>query len=388
MKITTKLLPIILNILSICVLFVLLFQNAAFLLSPSFDKFVFNSDYFINYTSGFIKRGLDGQLIYAITAYTGFSPINILRVLYLIFFVSLSGIVINILYRSKISLFYIFSPFLFLFPFVYFQLYHISKDVEVLLIAYIVLYLFINGKSKWLLNIALSLGILAHESIFIFLFFPLLLIQLFYIGKGSVVQKLLNFGISLAPSIIIFLLIFLKFNGLSNNIQIIYDSWKPYSTYLQDVHFNSGLFDGRPRLISDIIKESYNMIGLGLLIGINFVFITTGAYLYSRQNFLVLLGIALLQIIPVVILCAVASDFGRWFFLSNSILLFSMFLLQGKASSVNFSWGSGHFIMRTYEMLSFPMVCILFVLGGMPYLGFNIYRYFYSNPIRIILDWL
>lgn len=388
MKITTKLLPIILNILSICVLLVLLFQNAAFLLSPSFDKFVFNSDYFINYTSGFIKRGLDGQLIYAITAYTGFSPINILRVLYLIFFVSLSGIVINILYKSKISLFYIFSPFLFLFPFVYFQLYHISKDVEVLLIAYIVLYLFINGKSKWVLNIALSLGILAHESIFIFLFFPLLLIQLFYIGKGNVVQKLLNFGISLAPSIIIFLLIFLKFNGLSNNIQIIYDSWKPYNTYLQDVHFNSGLFDGRPRLISDIIKESYNMIGLGLLIGINFVFITAGAYLYSRQNFLVLLGIALLQIIPVVILCAIASDFGRWFFLSNSILLFSMFLLQGKASSVNFSWGSGHFIMRTYEMLSFPMVCILFVLGGMPYLGFNIYRYFYSNPIRIILDWL
>lgn len=388
MKITTKLLPIILNILSICVLLVLLFQNAAFLLSPSFDKFVFNSDYFINYTSGFIKRGLDGQLIYTITACTGFSPINILRVLYLIFFVSLSGIVINILYKSKISLFYIFSPFLFLFPFVYFQLYHISKDVEVLLLAYIVLYLFINGKSKWLLNIALSLGILAHESIFIFLFFPLLLIQLFYIGKGSVVQKLLNFGISLAPSIIIFLLIFLKFNGLSNNIQIIYDSWKPYSTYLQDVRFNSGLFDGRPRLISDIIKESYNMIGLGLLIGINFVFITAGAYLYSRQNFLVLLGIALLQIIPVVILCAIASDFGRWFFLSNSILLFSMFLLQGKASSVNFSWGSGHFIMRTYEMLSFPMVCILFVLGGMPYLGFNIYRYFYSNPIRIILDWL
>ncbi|MGE8434048.1 hypothetical protein [Chryseobacterium joostei] len=388
MKITTKLLPIILNILSICVLLVLLFQNAAFLLSPSFDKFVFNSDYFINYTSGFIKRGLDGQLIYTITACTGFSPINILRVLYLIFFVSLSGIVINILYKSKISLFYIFSPFLFLFPFVYFQLYHISKDIEVLLIAYIVLYLFINGKSKWLLNIALSLGILAHESIFIFLFFPLLLIQLFYIGKGSVVQKLLNFGISLAPSIIIFLLIFLKFNGLSNNIQIIYDSWKPYSTYLQDVHFNSGLFDGRPRLISDIIKESYNMIGLGLLIGINFVFITAGAYLYSRQNFLVLLGIALLQIIPVVILCAVASDFGRWFFLSNSILLFSMFLLQGKVPSVNFSWGSGHFIMRTYEMLSFPMVCILFVLGGMPYLGFNIYRYFYSNPIRIILDWL
>lgn len=388
MKITTKLLPIILNILSICVLCVLLFQNATFLLSPSFDKFVFNSDYFINYTSGFIKRGLDGQLIYTITACTGFSPINILRVLYLIFFVSLSGIIINILYRSKISLFYIFSPFLFLFPFVYFQLYHISKDVEVLLIAYIVLYLFINGKSKWLLNIALSLGILAHESIFIFLFFPLLLIQLFYIGKGSVVQKLLNFGISLAPSIIIFLLIFLKFNGLSNNIQIIYDSWKPYSTYLQDVRFNSGLFDGRPRLISDIIKESYNMIGLGLLIGINFVFITAGAYLYSRQNFLVLLGIALLQIIPVVILCAIASDFGRWFFLSNSILLFSMFLLQGKASSVNFSWGSDHFIMRVYEAISFPMVCILFVLGGMPYLGFNIYRYFYSNPIRIILDWL
>ncbi len=387
MKITTKLLPIVLNILSICVLFVLLFQNTAFLLSPSFDTFVFNSDYFINYTSGFIKRGLDGQLIYAITAYTWFSPINILRVLYFIFFVSLSGIVINILYRSKISLFYIFSPFLFLFPFVYFQLYHISKDVEVLLIAYIVLYLFINGKSKWLLNIVLSLGILAHESIFIFLFLPLLFIQLFYIGKGSVVQKLLNFGISLMPSLIIFLLMFLKFNGLSNNIQIIYDSWKPYSTYLQDVRFNSGLFDGRPRLISGIIKEYYNMIGLGLLIGINFLFITAGAYLYSRQNFIVLLGIALLQIIPVVILCAIASDFGRWFFLSNSILLFSMFLLQGKVPSANFSWGKDHVIMRTYEMLSFPMVCILFVLGGMPYLGFNIYRYFHSNPIRIILDW-
>jgi len=388
MKITSKLLLIILNIFSFCILFVLLYKNATFLFSSAFDKFVYNSDYFINYTSGFIKRGLDGQLIYAVTILTGFSPINILRTLYLIFFVALSGIVSNILYKSKISFFYLFSPFLFLFPFVYFPLYHISKDMEVLVISYLVLYLFINGKSKLLLNIAFSIGILAHESIFIFLFFPLLLIQLFYQAKGSIIQKLLNFGITFAPSIVVFLLIFLKFNGLSNNIQIIYDSWKPYSIYLQSVHFNSGLFDGRPRLISNVVKEPYNLIGLGLLIGINFLFITAGGYVYAKKNFLVLLGMSLLQILPIIVLCVVASDFGRWFFLSNAILLFSMFLLQEKVPSVNFSWGNSHFIMRTYEMLSFPMVCILFVLGGMPYLGFNIYRYFYSNPFKIILDWL
>ncbi len=120
MKTITEKLPVALNILSIIILTVLLYQNAGFLLSRSFDESVYNSDYFINYTSGFIKRGLDGQLIFIITKLTGFSPVDILRVLYSTFFILLSGIVGHILYRSKISLFYILSPFLFLFPFVYF----------------------------------------------------------------------------------------------------------------------------------------------------------------------------------------------------------------------------------------------------------------------------
>ncbi|WP_241317486.1 hypothetical protein [Chryseobacterium arthrosphaerae] len=388
MKTITEKLPVALNILSIIILTVLLYQNAGFLLSRSFDESVYNSDYFINYTSGFIKRGLDGQLIFIITKLTGFSPVDILRVLYSTFFILLSGIVGHILYRSKISLFYILSPFLFLFPFVYFTLYHISKDMEVLIISYIVLFIFVNGKSKWLLNVFLSLGILVHESIFIFLFFPLVFIQLFYIGKGSILRKLSDLGVTLAPSIIVFLLMFLKFNGLSNNIQIIYDSWKPYSPYLQNVKFNTGLFDGRPRLISDIVKEPYNMIGLGLLIGINFLFTTAGAYIYYKKNFPVLLAISLLQIIPIVLLCAVASDFGRWFFLANTILLFTMFLLRHKASTAALSLKIENWIFKIYNATSLPVVFGLYALGGMPYLGFNIYRYFYSNPFKIILDWL
>lgn len=387
-NINSKVLFIIFNIISLCSLFLLLYKNIPFVFGNSFNEFVYNSDYFINYTSGLIKRGLDGQIIYHITLLTGFSPVNILRVMYLTFFVILSGIVLNIWLRSKVSLYFIISPFLFIFPFVYFPLFHIAKDMEVLILSYIVLFLFINKKSKWLLNIVLSIGILVHEEIFIFLFFPLLLLHLFYFSEGRFLEKIKSFCITLFPSAALFLLMILKYNGLSNNINIIIDSWKTHSSYLQNVSFNSGLFDGKPRLINETIYAPYNILGFGLLIIINFIFITSGIYLYSRRHFIVLFVISALQILPTIILCFMASDFGRWFYIPNVLILFSMFLLRDKERSQNFNWRSIDLILKRYDTMAPLAIGFFYIFGGMPYIGFNIYRYFYSNPLSIIFNWV
>ncbi|WP_185151752.1 hypothetical protein, partial [Chryseobacterium sp. SN22] len=247
---------------------------------------------------------------------------------------------------------------------------------------------FINLKNKWLFNIVLSMGILIHEETFIFLFIPLLLIHLFYLSKGNFLEKIKRFCTVLSPSIIVFLLVMLKFNGISNNIQIIYDSWKPHSPYLQHVIFNSGLFDGKPRLIFATIKESHNFLGLIVLFIVNFIFVTLGVYLYARRHFIALLMISALQILPSVALCFVASDFGRWFYIPNVILLFTMFLLKDKIPIENITFSICNFILRIYDKVALPAIGILFVFGGMPYGGFNIYRYFYSNPFNIIFNWV
>lgn len=384
----SKLFVNILNTISMFALLFLLYKNIPFIFGKSFDEFIYNSDYFINYTSGFIKRGLDGQIIYMMTIIMGFSPVDILRTIYLLFFIILSIIVLNILVRSKIPFYFIFSPFLFLFAFVYFPLFHIAKDMEVIIISYIVLSMFINLKNKWLFNIMLSLGILIHEEIFIFLFIPLLLIHVFYLAEGNFLGKIRRFCIILLPSVVVFLLVMLKFNGLSNNIQVIYDSWKPHSPYLQNVIFNSGLFDGKPRMIFVTVKESYNFIGLIGLVIINFIFITIGACLYARKHFTTLLLISALQILPSIALCFIASDFGRWFYIPNVILLFTMFLLKDKMPPENITFSFNNFILKIYDRIALPAIGILYLFGGMPYGGFNIYRYFYSNPLNIIFNWV
>lgn len=388
LKIDFKLMQLLLNVISCCAFFLLLYKNIPFLFSKSFDEFVFNSDYFINYTSGFIKRGIDGQIIYNISQLSGFSSVDILRTMYLVFFVILSGIVINILLRSKVPLYFILSPFLFIFPFAYFPLFHISKDMEVLILAYIVLFLFINKKNNWLFNIVFSISILVHEEIFIFLFFPLLLLHSFYYSNGDFWERTKSFCIILLPSTVVFFLIMLLFNGLSNDIDIIKDSWKSHSPYLKHVTFNSGLFDGKPRIIFETVKETHNQLGFALLIVINFIFVTAATYLFSRRHFGILFSISALQILPTILLCFIASDFGRWFYIPNVILLFSIFLFRNKEPSKDFTLPGNEFILKMYNVIALPAIFLFYILGGMPYGGFNIYRYFYSNPINIIFNWV
>ncbi|SDM13380.1 hypothetical protein SAMN05216273_11429 [Chryseobacterium taihuense] len=383
----SKLFANILNIISVFALFFLLCKNIPFIFGKSFDAFVYNSDYFINYTSGFIKRGLDGHIIYMMTILTDFSPVNILRFIYLSFFIILLLIVLNVYLKTKIPFYFIFSPFLFIFSFVYFPLFHVAKDMEILIISYLVLYLFVNLKSRWLFNIVLSLGILVHEEIFIFIFLPLLLIYLFYLSEENFLKTIARFCVFLFPSTIVFLFMTLKFNGLSNNIQIIYDSWKPYSPYLQHVIFNSGLFDGKPRMIFATLKESYNLLGLIGLVIINFLFITFGIYLFERKHFIVIFLMSALQILPSIALCFIASDFGRWFYIPNVILLFSVFLLRDKTTVENNIFYLNDSIVKIYNKLALPAIGVLYIFGGMPYGGFNIYRYFYSNPLNIIINW-
>lgn len=376
---------IIFNITSLFLFCILMYKNLIFFFGDQLQYHIYNSDYFINYSSGFVKRGLDGDVLLSLTKIFNLPPLTILRIFYGFAFVALSGIIARIMMVLKIPFFYLFSAFFFLFPFVYFSIFHLSKDIEMLVIAFFIMQITVKTKKEWirfsLFNILMIFGILIHEALFIFMFFPLFVSSVFYSGKGDFKKKIIYFIILISPSVLAFMLMSFLYNGQQNNIELIYNSWKPYQSSLHHIEFNTGLFDGNLRPINGLLKKWYNFAGLGVLVVANFLFITCGAYLYFKKHFFSILIISLFQIIPILLVCYIASDFGRWFFISNVLVLFFAFHIRN-FSAVDFRLNFKKIepnILNFYQNYSAIIILLLVVFGGMPYLGCDQY-FLYSNP--------
>jgi len=392
-NINYKLVPIYcLNIISFICLIILAIKNVKFLFGNYFQTFVKNSDYFINYSSGFIKRGLDGEIIHRLTILTGFSPVGILKVYYLFFFIIITFIVLYGYIKSKVNLFFIFSPYIFLFTFVNFRLVHLTKDLEIIVFSYLVLYYFLNHKNKYLFNLFLCIGILIHEEIFIFLSIPLFILSFYTNHNQDFIVNTKKFFIKILPSAILFIVMVFIFNGSKNDINEIYYSWKSITDELDGLKFNYGLFDGNSVIVfySNHVVGIKGYVGLGLLFIINFIFMTCGAFVYYKKNFLLFFYIALFQNFSIFLVCIVASDFGRWFFVPNTIFLMLIFLLNKKTlyfkgldNLIN-----NEIIIKFYRKHSLNLLVVLFLFGGMPYCGFNIYRYLFTNPFNVLFNFI
>lgn len=319
------------------------------------------SDYFINYSSGFIRRGLDGQIIYYISRFTGFPPILSIKIYYSFFFCAFIVIIgfVNLKKWKKLPLYYLISPFLLLPSLLYFRKLHLSKDLEIIVLGFLLIYFFEKKRNFFITNTLMILGTMVHEVFFFLIFFPLLMMYQKNKEKLSI-KIVFSFFMFIFPSIITVLSLVTIFSGLDKDISKIFNSWSYLdSSLLGKIRFNSGLFKSNEiRYVYTVINGKINYIGILITLILNFLFF----YLLKFEKKQTLLLI--LQTMVISFLILIASDYYRWFLIAN---FFYIFYLKFDKIRVDIKFS-----------------VLVYCISGMPYVGWNIYRYLDCNPIYIL----
>jgi hypothetical protein len=347
------------------------YNNFVFFKSNKFFKILYNSDYFINYSSGFIRRGIDGTLIYWTCKFFNTLPTSVITIYYSVLFFVVSSIICYLLLKKKIPIYLLFSPFLFLSSFIYFSLYHLSKDLEIIFLMYIT-FCCLKLKSKNITFISLNFLVIfataVHEIYFVFIFFPLFMMWKSRFVGFSFVKNFLSFSFFLLPSLLFFVILIYFFYGKGNDISLVYNSWKGIDAQLYNkIKFNTGLFDGKTRYLWMSINNKINFIGFFANVFLNAIFIYLLSICYFKVNNSKIKFLVIVQTFLVVFISFFASDFARWILLSNIAILFYLFSENLESTPKK-------------ELINYKIfLLIIFLIGGLPYISWNIYRYTFTN---------
>ena len=204
----------------------------------------YQSDFYINYKGGFVRRGLDGQIIYELSKVTSVNAVWIQKTYNLLFFLIFAALVGYFMLRYRPPFFVVFSTSILLL-FVFYMGRGIRKDHILLVFFFLSGFEIVKRKNKTVAFITVNLlsiiASLIHELYFIVSFFPIVLLLKNFIFEKDQLSEYLRSALFLLPSALVFLIIF--FFGLGNNDQelAILASWKQIG--VENILFNSGIFD-------------------------------------------------------------------------------------------------------------------------------------------------
>lgn len=339
---------------------------------------LYNGDYFINYEGGFVRRGLDGEIIFLISKITGIFPWRITKIYSLSFL--LAFFVLTIYQKIKFgipSLFFLSMSFLIFFQIIALPL---RKD-HIILTIFLIMITFLdkrkfNDITILIVNIFLIVGTLIHEIFFLVSFFPILIIILVQKNlKYNIFKTILYF---FAIPFIVFIFCSFLYPGNAHQKIIIINSWKNFG--IQHVKFNYGIFE-KPFYIWTYMDEIWKYLYLIMLLLINFAFVFSLVFFVKPpkkqiNKFLIILSA---QYVIAILLCIVATDFSRWIFVANftSIILFFRlydFRKEGNHNNLKFK----KYIFVSY-FLYFFSTCPFFIRNAE-----NIDAYFQVMPLNII----
>jgi len=284
-------------------------------------------DWLINYSGGFIRRGLTGSILIGIAHTTNLRPELMVAVSKIIFY--------GIIYLSAIWIFLKTKPikFIHIFLLVYQTSYMFplldlrgGGRKEIILLAIFSLYalkkkLCDSNPSLALLALLLSVLTLVHDSLF--WFYPVFLLGL------SIIYPNLKLTIkscfyTLLPSGILTIFIFLfgthaspqMLDAISNAIDPInYKLWNGAISYV-----TWGIHDQYNDLMSKFNMMSIPLLALGISLAYLPIYLATRIdgvkFFVSNRSLSLLLLVSLLIQTPLV----VAMDWGRWVYLDSTIL--------------------------------------------------------------------
>lgn len=382
MGIYTKLFTTIFWILS-GLLLIAVGYNFLIKLSDLGSNILYRGDYYINYESGFVRRGFVGEIIYKLSLVSKISPWKIQKnfaIITIALFILLTFYSIRLF---KIPIIAVFSFSCLYIPIIFTE----TRGDHLLLILFLLNVHFLS-KNKYLTsrtiifqNLILLIGSAIHELFFIFSFFPLLFYYFFkyaifkknYISKIKVISSFF-----LIPSL--FFLLILCHLGNQTQKQNIINSWGKLG--LEKVEFSEGIFEKSIYLWSLNLPVSLLLIYFFIII-LHFVFILSTVFPFIRKktqlnSFSILLFCQFLTIIFVSIF---AIDFARWIYFASFTSIFFFFALRNNFEIlINKS---------TYFSRQFPgkTALLLYFLLPIPFtIGWDSIKILKSTPVFVIYD--
>ncbi|WP_143017751.1 hypothetical protein [Riemerella columbipharyngis] len=255
---------------------------------------------------------------------------------------------------------------------------HIAFRLDLLMIPLLFLQFFILKKNnlKLILKIIFTLifliiGILIHEVYFLIASFPLFYILYFKLGRNRWMYCTVVF----LPSLVVFLLMVILFKGNVSSADNIILSWERLGVNPKHLSYLRWLFSlkGPIYIIYNVafVKNKFYLVGFLL----NYILVCLCFYLYIKQCFFVnkrntifILG----NFSMILILCCIATDFVRWYYMVFLVILFYFVLFEKRKS---------FFINKKYLILK---IFVLFL--GLPMYGWTFTHFYWTSPIKYIIE--
>ena len=336
------------------------------------------AEWLINYSGGFTKRGLIGQIIIYFSSATKLNLRDSILI-FQIFIVLIYFISIYVFFKdikiNKILILALFTPIFILYPVAEIE---VLARKEVFIFCFYLLYLTINNSNlKFFYKICiLPILILIWEPVIFF--FP------FWLAVDIIQLKLKKLDINFIKSVISFspaliVAFYIALNPISPEEHL------KMATYLK-INFNEDCYTACAMLlsVSSISQQFYNglpsyspvvffryaliiLIGFGPLIIISkYSYIEKNHFFYFKY-FKNLLNPLVIILLPVIILFAMASDWGRWvniaYFFSFS---FYFYLFKKNIVKINNKIKKNKLVTLLENKKIFIVFFIIFSFGWNP----------------------
>jgi len=336
------------------------------------------SEWFINYTGGFTKRGIIGQLSIYFANYFNLGlrdSILILQIFTLtVYFISIYYFLRN-LKANKITALAIFTPIFILYPIAEIE---VLVRKETLIFCLYLFYIFLNKNIHrfYYKLFFLPLAVLIWEPVFFFF--------TFFLAIDIIDERLKKININFIKIIFSYipatlLVLFIALNPLSINGHKIMSSY--LLTNFNEICYMSCQLLQSKSTIYDQFKGNFNsysfvvffryfliiLIGFGPLFLLTFNSSFKDSQLIFFKKFKNLLSPMLLCLLPVILLFAMGYDWGRWVNISYVFsILFYLYLYKNNKIILNENFLDNKFLKFIKYEKFFIIFFIIYCFGWNP----------------------
>ena len=338
-------------------------------------KNIVPDEFIINYQFGLIKRGFIGSILFWLCGVFNLKAAVLVSTFVYLLIAANIGAIVYFFVKRKLDLFILLSSFLFLNLYGYHIIFRLDLALTLVFIVQLLLLKTksLSTTSKFVLSLILScIGILIHEVYFFLSVFSISFIfwqHLQFRNNALLVLSVFVQGV-------LFFSLIKFFPGNLNQINQIIASWSKFGIDPNQHQYLRWLFDlKKPILIWQNEPYTNNKkYFVGFILN---YFIVVAALIFYIHTFFKIgtKAIALflaVNFLTILVLCCVATDFIRWYYLvSMVILLYFCFFVERKSFQLT----------PKYVIFKFA---VLFI--GLPMYGWTPTHFYWTTPIKYLLN--
>lgn len=369
----------------------------------------FNQSMVINYSQGFIRRGLLGEFFKKLHFLTHVNIFLLIKIFCLANYLFFIGYILVVFCKKKLSYTFLFLPYVL--PYYVFLGFINAKDfflLNLFLLQLICLKKIKNNFYKIIILNAISIiGILTHE-IFFFISIPILIYHLIIENKKPLKKiDLLLYAIYFIPSLIVILLC-IKYHGNPNIAYLIYQDVLSYiPKNMENVEMNDGVASLGDRAENKITHVFKDLMWNGFSRGVSYLiyFITLLYILLNldkinidlfkrKENFntinpINITFIFIFQTICLIPIYYVAIDWQRWLSIAlYQAILYNVFFYDSKILPYAKIMYKLKHIYSLFFNSSKSTVLLISIFCIIPYFKLGNTNYQFNNVFLIFMNYI